>query len=311
MKRRFYGISFHKMSLKHLEEVVKIKIKSNQMEEIEGMTSAYPYTMHHTIMKETRVPWHWHEELEINYIVEGEAKFSTTNRVYTFRKGEAFFINSNVLCTLEEVKDCVVDSHLFHPAFLGGHFKSVFETKYLDPVIQNKKIEVIEISGETENQNKILTKLVQAAKLQYQENTEFQTRNLFSEIWLLLLEEMQTLEEENGPVASVNQERLLTMLSYIQENFSEKISLEDIASSALISRRECLRCFQLCIHQSPFEYLLGYRVEMAKKMLKTTNDSILEIAMRTGFQDGAYFSKMFKKNCGKTPGAYRKMYREV
>lgn len=285
---------------------MKIKVKSNQMEEIEGIRPDYPYVYHHVNMSETRVPWHWHEELEFNYISEGRAKLSTTHGSYIFEAGEAYFTNTNVLSAFENVEHCIADSHLFHSTFLGGHFKSIFETKYLDPVLQDKRIEVIEIRGTTENQQKILRKLCQATQLQKNPDSEFQTRNIFSEIWLLLLKEIETLEVQNTPVSSVNQERLLTMMAFIQENYQDKITLEEIAASALISKRECMRCFQTCIHESPFEYLLAHRIEVAKRLLKTTNLSILEVAMQSGFHDGAYFSKMFKKDCGKTPGKYRK-----
>lgn len=52
----------------------------------------------------------------------------------------------------------------------------------MNPILQNKKIEVVAIRGTTENQKKILKKLRQVSILQDQENVEFQTRNLFSEI---------------------------------------------------------------------------------------------------------------------------------
>lgn len=285
---------------------MKIKIKGNQMEEIEGIRPDYPYAYHHVNMNETKVPWHWHEELEFNYVSDGKLKLSTTHDSYIFERGEAYFTNSNVLSTVEQIETSITDSHLFHPTFLSGHFKSIFETKYLNPVLQDRRIEVIEIRGKTENQQKILRKLRQVTEVQKNPNSEFQTRNIFSEIWLLLLEEIETLDSQNVPVSSVNQERLLTMLAFIQENYQNRITLEEIAGSASVSRRECLRCFQNCIHESPFEYLLAYRIQMSKKLLRTSNLSILEVAMQTGFHDGAYFSKMFKKDCGKTPGAYRK-----
>lgn len=111
---------------------MKIRITENQLEEIEGLTTEYPYTCHHVDLADTRIPWHWHEELEFNYIVSGAAVLTTTNQSRVFQEGSAFFINSNILCTMKsqtEGETCVMDSHLFHPVFLGGHFKSIFSTK--------------------------------------------------------------------------------------------------------------------------------------------------------------------------------------
>ena len=278
------------------------------MEEVEGLHNEYPYTYHHVDLSATVVPWHWHEALEFNYVAEGAVKVSSANQILEFQKGQGYFINSNILATMANIQNCVLDSHLFHPVFLSGHFKSVFETKYLNPVIQNRHIEVIPIRGETEKEKKLLQKLRQLGDLQAEENTEFQTRNLLSEIWLLLLSELNDSAQAQKPNAFRNQDRILTMMSYIQEHYAESIRLDEIAASAAISKRECLRCFQGCIQQSPMDYLIDFRIRMAKKLLETTSLSITEVALRTGFNSTAYFSKMFRRSCGKTPNAYRKAF---
>lgn len=290
---------------------MKIRVKENQLEAIEGLHTEYPYVLHHVNLKETKVPWHWHEELEFDYVVSGTIKVVTASKTYIFHKNEACFINTNVLCFVGEAHDgeeCILDSHLFHPVFLSGHFKSVFETKYLDPVLQNKKIEVMEIRGENKYQTEMLKKLRQVSFLQSKENMEFETRNLFSEIWVLLLKEIENLRYEDTPVKLASQERIQTMMVFIHENYQNKITLRDIAASAMVSERECLRCFQESIHKTPFEYLLDYRIETAERLLRTTNMPVTEIAMETGFSSAAYFGKVFKNISGKTPGAFRKQY---
>ena len=230
----------------------------------------------------------------------------TPGRVLVFEQGEGFFTNTNVLSCLEEEKGGTIDSHLLHEAFLGGHFKSVFETKYLEPVLKNRSLEILEFRGHTEAQRKILEKLREAARLQEEENTEFQTRNVFSEIWLLLLKEMEAMEYERPSVLPARQERLQTMLAYIQQNYEKKLSLEDIAGAAFVGKRECLRCFQSCMGKTPFAYLLEYRVEVSKRLLRETKVSVMEVASRTGFSSAAYYGKIFRRVCGMTPGEYRR-----
>jgi AraC-like DNA-binding protein len=276
------------------------------MEEVEGLHNEYPYAFHHTDMRETTVPWHWHEALEFGYVVEGCVKISTTTQTLTLKKGEAYFTNSNALTTMENIENCILDSHLFHPIFLGGHFKSVFETKYLNPVIQNKDIDILCVRGETDAQCKLLGKLRLLSHLQSQPDVEFQTRSMIGEIWLFLLSVLQEADRSIYRSAAKNQDRILTMMAFIQENYDEKLSLEQIADAASISTRECLRCFRESIHQSPTDYLIEYRVQVAKKLLETTDFSITEIALRCGFNSNAYFTKIFHRSCGKTPHAYRK-----
>ena len=290
---------------------MKLHIRNNQMEEVEGLHNEYPYTFHHVSLKMTEVPWHWHEALEFNLILQGSVKVSTAGQSQIFHKGEGFFINSNILASMENETDCVLDSHLFHPVFLSGHFKSVFETKYLNPVIQNRSLDLIPLRGKTAEQSQILGKLRQLSRLQEDTDTEFQTRNLLSDIWLLLLDEIKNADTQVFASPPKNQDRVFTMIAFIHENFSEKLTLEDIAASAAISTRECLRCFKASIHQTPMDYLIEYRVRTAKKLLETTNHSITDIALACGFNSNSYFTKLFHRTCGKTPNAYRKEFMEL
>ena len=290
---------------------MKLYIRQNQMEEVEGLHNEYPYAFHHVSLQVTEIPWHWHEALEFNYIMQGTVKVSTANQSQIFQKGEGFFINSNVLASMENRDDCILDSHLFHPVFLSGHFKSVFETKYLNPVTQNRNLDLICLRGETQYQKQILSKLRQLSQLQKQPDAEFQTRNLLSEIWLLLLEEIRTLGSRISRPPAKNQDRILTMLSFIQESFAQKLTLEQIADAAAVSTRECLRCFQNSIGQSPMDYLITYRIQVAKKLLETTDRSITDIALDCGFNSNSYFSKLFHRTCGITPQAYRKQLQSL
>lgn len=288
-----------------------IKTKHDQMEIIEGITSEYPYVMHKVDLSKTRIPWHWHEELEFCYVKAGTVRLLTIDGDFSFHHGEAFFINSNALSTVESGisdENAIIDSHLFHPVFLSGHFQSVFETKYLNPVLRNKNLKHLSIYGNNQTQKEILYKLRKAAILQDKSNSEFQIRNLFSEIWLLLLNEISLSEQKNVPATLVKQERIQTMMSFIQSNYGEKVSLDDIAASASVGKREALRSFQNYIHQTPIEYLTECRIEAAKKLLKTSNLSILEIALQSGFSNESYFCKIFKKHTDTTPNAYRKIH---
>ena len=287
---------------------MKLRIQSNQMEEVEGLRNEYPYTYHYADLSKTVVPWHWHEALELNLVLEGSVKVCTSSQVLTFHKGEAFFINSNILASMEGQPDCIMDSHLFHPVFLSGHFKSVFETKYLNPVIQNRHLELIPLRSDSGIQQAVIGKLRQLSTLQEQADAEFQTRNLLSEIWLLLLEVIRNSDSSMYAV-SKNQDRILSMLAFIQENYAEKLTLEQIAAAAAVSTRECLRCFRTCIRQSPIEYLMDYRIQVAKKYLENTDLAVTEIALRCGFNSSSYFTKQFRQLCGNTPAAYRKVYR--
>lgn len=285
-----------------------MKLKSNQEEAIEGLTIEYPYVLHLENGTHFRAPWHWHEEVEFDYIVNGEIEVITTNQRYVFGRNQAFFMNPNVLCCMNQTpqsEKVTMYCHIFHPVFLGGHFKSVFYSKYMNPVLQNKSMDILEIKGTNEIQRRILKKLYQVSMLQKEEDTEFLTRNYFSEIWMLLLKEMENQPQANHTINLRDQDRMQSMLSYIHQNYADKINLEEISGAASISSRECLRCFRNTIQKSPIEYLMDYRLDMAKKLLRDTDMPITEIGLETGFSSNAYFGKVFREKCEMTPKEYR------
>ncbi len=285
----------------------KIQVQDNQRESVGGITTEYPYVMHHSDFDRESIPWHWHEEVEFGYVLTGDLEVVTVDRKYHFSAHQGYFMNGNILSSMHKQPGAgktELQTHIFHPVFLGGHFQSVFETKYINPVIHNKNVDIIELKAESGFQKQILQKLRRAAVFQEQPDTEFQTRNLFSEIWILLLNGIHS-----HPVQSVNlknQDRIQTMLAFIHQNYGEKIALDDIAFSAAVSSRECLRCFRNTIGKSPAEYLTEYRLDMAKKFLRETEMNVTEISFLCGFSSNAYFGKIFREKCGETPSTYRK-----
>lgn len=287
---------------------MQLIIGKNRMQEVEGVTAEYPYVLNRADSRRMQVPWHWHEEVEFSYILQGSLQVTISGRRYIFSEGEGFFLNTNILHAMEAVdpgEGALWDSHMIHPMLLSGTFKSVFDTKYMAPVLKNKMLELVEFRGDNSRQQEILNLLQQVSRLQQLPYSEFRTRNVFSEIWILLLQEAEDLERHSGLARPVSQERIQVMLEYIHQHYQEKLSLEQIAAAAIVSKRECLRCFQSCIGKTPVAYLLDYRIRMAERLLRTTALSVTEVAMETGFSNSAYFTKVFRELRSMTPSQYR------
>ena len=96
------------------------------------------------------------------------------------------------------------------------------------------------------------------------------------------------------------------MLDFIHTHFAESLDVSQIAHSANLSQRECLRCFQKTIGIPPIQYLLKYRISVAARLLTSSDMPITTICNDTGFDSPSYFSKLFKRWMGCTPTSYRK-----
>lgn len=283
-------------------------IDENQVEQIEGMTTEYPYCLHTRDLTDFIIPWHWHEELELGYIQEGTSKIITVNAEYIVHQGDGFFINSNVMDMKKNANPGVPVleiNHIFHPVFLSGHFKSRFEKKYLTPIINDHQIEVYIIRKGQPISDKILINLYQLKELQSHKNMEFQTRNILSETWLLLLEDIRTNYKMDKTLKFEQPDRIRNMLSFIHNHYKDKITIAQIADAVGISEREAMRSFRKNLNQSPIEYLISYRLNEAKKLLLNSKLSITEICYQCGFSDSSYFGKVFRNAYGVTPREYR------
>ena len=135
---------------------------------------------------------------------------------------------------------------------------------------------------------------------------ELDIRSQLSAFWKLLYQSTEVIRSQSTDMSFADTDRLKLMMQYIHTHYMEKLTLEEIASAANISVRECSRCFNRCINESPVHYLNAYRLRMATRMLLSSQESILTIGENCGFSSGSYFSKVFFETMGCTPGEYRK-----
>lgn len=97
-----------------------------------------------------------------------------------------------------------------------------------------------------------------------------------------------------------------SMVSYIYQNYSEHITLDDISAAGNISRSKCCQIFKKYIGQSPMDFVNTYRLEISQHLLLTTTSSITDICTACGFNHLSYFTKQFQIKYGCTPRDYRK-----
>lgn len=100
--------------------------------------------------------------------------------------------------------------------------------------------------------------------------------------------------------------RMLRAREYMDLHFKDADCLEASAEISQISRRRFNELFKRQFDVTPNTYILQRKVELAKRMLKLDELSVTDIAELCGFCDVYYFSKVFKKEIGTTPSAYRK-----
>jgi len=125
----------------------------------------------------------------------------------------------------------------------------------------------------------------------------------------LLMELMVFLSRRYGE-SDVRESRALLemgkLISTLEQRFSESWTLEQMAKIARLSRTSLLRVFRQATGKSPIDYLIGLRIEAAKRLLRQSEQTMTDIALETGFGDSNYFARQFRIVTGTTPTAYRR-----
>lgn len=121
---------------------------------------------------------------------------------------------------------------------------------------------------------------------------------------------LDNIVRETKPDAATPEFYLVRTLDFIDTNYHENISIEEIASSLGLTRKALTMAFASLTGFSPKDYLTYYRITKAVDLLRDANLSIEMIAASVGYNDQFYFSKQFKKNVGMTPSMCRKKVME-
>ena len=293
----------------------KLIIDSDLQEAIPYISEEYPcYTCYEQfdLHPDGMVPWHWHKEIELTIVLEGSIRVHTKNGIDVLHEGDGMFFNANVLhhkLPASAGNVCALN-HVFDPRIVAGDFNSVFEQQYVKPLIECVRFDRFVFRKTNKEHRQILEQIRNIYEITIKEEYGYvmKARNAFSDIWLMLCKEAGELLKQKASAGGLKEERVKSMMLFIHNNYKEKITLEQIARAANISKRECLRCFQEVLNMTPFGYLMEYRVRKAAELLRSTNQSIADCGYACGFSGTSYFTKSFRESKGCTPSEYRRKY---
>lgn len=274
-------------------------------------TETFPMTVNHDDLwsfEGKNVPIHWHNDLEINLIREGEAVFQVYQKSYRVRTGEGFLLNRNVphSCSSPGNEHVRYSTILVRPDFLYGDFGSDVERKCFQPFLQNSAIPCIYLTGFDENGKEILQKLNQVEEAFDRKRFcyELKIKGLLCEAFAMILYGHRQELTKFVPANLQELERLEKMLNYLNMHFTEVISLQDLADQVHLSREVCCRLFKKMTGKTITGYLEEYRVNKSFLLVQSGQYSMTQITEMVGFSNPSRFASAFRKRFGCNPGEY-------
>ena len=274
-------------------------------------TENFPMTVNHDDLwsfEGKNVPIHWHNDLEINLIREGDTVFQVYQKSYRVRTGEGFLLNRNVphSCSSPGNEHVRYSTILVRPDFLYGDFGSDVERKCFQPFLQNSAIPCIYLTGFDENGKEILQKLNQVEEAFDRKRFcyELKIKGLLCEAFAMILYGHRQELTKFVPANLQELERLEKMLNYLNMHFTEVISLQDLADQVHLSREVCCRLFKKMTGKTITGYLEEYRVNKSFSLVQSGQYSMTQITEMVGFSNPSRFASAFRKRFGCNPGEY-------
>lgn len=290
-----------------------IKTDKINKEEAKHGTVLLPYNIYRTYIPEafSDFPIHWHDEMEIIKVVYGTAKYVVDFREYILSKGDILIIPPSSLHYFErfENESFLGETYIFDQKLVDGGNFDTCSSKYINPIFNNDIYLPIHIIANTEH-TKVLTSILDKILINHDSHStayELQIKIGFLEFINYFYSNNYYQVYKSHEVNNERTTRLIKDITiYIEEHYSEKITLEMLANEANISVYYLSHIFRQYTNQTPIEYLNQYRLSTAANLLRTTDDSIMDISFECGYNNVSYFNRAFKSKYNMTPKEYRK-----
>ena len=238
---------------------------------------------------------HWHEHIELHYVLEGETKIQLNQEIVSARKGSLVIANSNVL----------------HAGFSeetgGAMLVMIFEMGALSGELAEKNIIFQPIIRDDERIGELMRQI-------YEEQEKRETGwklackgALLSLVCYLARHYAQEeLTDRESMRRRKNLERLNTALQYIEANYPQNISNGELAELVHLSSDRFNHLFRESVGTAPLHYINAVRLKKAMNLLKNGEYTAAQVADAVGFSDYNNFGRLFRRYFGCTPMEARK-----
>ena len=246
----------------------------------------------------------FHEEIEIKYVVSGRVTTMIDTEMISAETGDIIFFNP-----YEVHSNIVIDSQegSYHLLVIGLDFFASPGLSDMDlrSIFMNKKIRFNNLI-----KNKRAAAILKAIVLEMTKREKYYksaVKALLQELFILLQREEVSIRK--GITAEDERVHMYSAVEpavqEIRDNYSKKISGDELADLCNMSRYHFCRMFKKIMGMTAVQYQTQCRLKIADILLKNGDKTISEIAHETGFEDEAYFSRCYKKNKGVSPKSAR------
>jgi AraC-like DNA-binding protein/mannose-6-phosphate isomerase-like protein (cupin superfamily) len=287
-------------------------------------TKSFPCAIYrtHAAGKGVFVKHHWHDEIEILYFSGGAFRLEINMESFPIRSECFYFVNPGELHSIiaETAERYWEDAVVFSPGILGLDAGDEVQIRLVKP-IQNGKLFFPRCIAPQHPAFFVLRSAFVDIMRAFGQRTEHThladsslvTDDLTSQLYIKssLMYILATLSA-HGLFTSTERnfdrrvESIKTALTFIRDNYQNKIYISDLAGQVNLNEQYFCRLFKKAIGYSPIAYINEYRIKQAKRLLEETDLQVTEVCLESGFNNFGNFLQEFRRHTGTTPLQYRK-----
>lgn len=257
------------------------------------------------------VDYHWHEECEILWILDGAGTFQIDGSRSVLSAGQLMIVPP---CAIHggiplAGQGCSFRAVVFHPRILGSAATDLLQAKYIEPFLQGQShfpyflAADMPLAGEL---RRLLEEVFAVCRQGEAFGHELMTKSLLLMVWSKLLCSGMSTTGEILHKGKRRQKLMRDILDYIHAHNHEAIATRDLSDMLGVSESYFCRFFKSAMQMTPTEYIQRCRIKAAAMQLQQSPGApIIEVAFGCGFNNLSYFNLVFKKLMGCTPTQYK------
>lgn len=272
---------------------------------------AFPYTTYPCSipLDFSRVPLHWHDEMEIVYIKKGQGIVTADFITYDMGAGDILVILPGQLHSIEQKKGCSMEYEniIFQLDMLFPRQEDLCVNEYFLPLLQ-RQIEVpVYLTSGWEDYERAASCLDQADELCGKKSRAYQlsVKAQLFQFFYILFSHCVPVQGGTTPIKGRSLGKAKLILKYIETHYAENLTIKEMAEVCGFSQSHFMKFFKTCFGTSFVSYLRDYRLTAAARLLLSSSSPVLTVAQETGFDNLSYFNRSFKAMYGVTPTQYR------
>ena len=256
-------------------------------------------------------PRHRHEFWEVVIVTQGSGTMLFESRTLSIRVGDVFVIARDQIHAFEQTHSLDLVNIVFDPDYIGSVHPLLEDWMSLHALFAvGPRWKPGEVPGECLHLGS--TEYVRCLDLVHRMEAELENQGEEARVaafayFLLLITMLRRHCKPWAPAGSAAPvARINRAVQYIEKNFAERITLDELAASCHVSRRHFFRLFEQAVGVAPMEYIKKVRLQKAAEMLLTSDANVTEVAFACGFNDSNYFSTLYHKEFSVSPSRFKR-----